>query len=172
MNMRFKDFIWPNNPHTCSVTRQRQVVAYQYPGGGFSLEDMGQNRRVMSGAGEFYGEGAYKNMMDLLAAYEKEGAGRLFHPVIKLEQAVFSCLELTQEPRDNYVAYRFEFLEECGTGKTVTGSREAKSYVVRGGETLWDVAALYDRDVQTLMALNGWIRNPNVLAPGKQVVLQ
>lgn len=172
LNMRFKEFVWPNNPHSCSLTTVREVATHKYPGSSYRLENMGVRRRVLSGSGEFYGENAYKTMKELLQVFQKEGAGRLIHPVIEMNQAVFSELELLQEPRADYVAYRFVFLED-GFGMTSDSAAVsgARTHVVINGQNLWEIAALYGTTVQQLLTLNGWIQNPNMLAAGKQVAL-
>lgn len=40
----------------------------------------------------------------------------LVHPVWQTASAYFTELTLTQEPRDDYVAYRFTFCEAPGCG--------------------------------------------------------
>lgn len=172
LNMRFKDFVWPNNPHSCSLTTMRDVATHKYPGYSYRLENLGMGRRVLSGNGEFYGENAYKTMKELLQVFQQEGAGRLIHPIIEMNQAIFSELELVQEPRADYVAYRFVFLEDGSGTVTDSGtSGSARTHVVKSGENLWEIAALYGTTAQQLLTLNSWIQNPNKLTTGKQVLL-
>lgn len=96
----------------------------------------------------------------------------MIHPIIEMNQAIFSELELLQEPRADYVAYRFVFLEDGSGTVTDSGtSGSARTHVVKSGETLWEIASLYDTTAQQLLALNSWIQNPNKLTTGKQVLL-
>ena len=173
LSMRFKNFIWPNNPYSCSLTSRRETVTHKFPGGGYYLEDLGKGLRVLTGNGEFFGEGAYADMQRLLKVFEEGGAGRLIHPVIQLKQAVFTELELLQEPRENYVLYRFAFWEDDSEmlSNVQLSSSGTGSHGVQSGETLWEIAAQYGTTVERLLAANGWIQNPNALQPGRQVVI-
>lgn len=171
--MRFKEFVWPNNPETCQLRLQRKVASHKYPGGGYTLEDLGQEQRVLTGSGAFYGEGAYRTMEALTEVFSQTGAGALYHPVIRFRQAVFTELELTQEPRADFVAYRFTFRED-GTGQTSDSAQsawEGAVYTARGGETLWDVAASYGVTAEALLEKNPNIYNPNALVAGMKVVI-
>lgn len=172
MLMRYKDFIWPNNPYTCAMTTVRNVAEHKFPGGGYQLEDLGVARRKLSGTGEFYGPGAYETMKRLMTVFAQSGAGQLVHPVLELDQAVFAELELIQEPRENYVLYRFVFLEEGRLCSRSPGEAErAQVHTAASGETLWEIAAAHDTTAQALAAANPWIRNPNSLNAGARVVL-
>lgn len=172
LNMRYKDFVWPNNPFQCSLTSRRETVTHKFPGGGYYLEDLGKGLRILTGTGEFFGYGAYENMQKLIDVFEKGGAGKLIHPVIQLKQAIFRELELLQEPREDYVLYRFAFWEDdsqvLGTANSAGGTG---SHEVQNGESLWEIAARYGTTAENLLAVNGWIQNPNVLQPGKQVLI-
>lgn len=172
LQMRYKDFIWPNNPHTCALTTRREVATHKYPGQGYRLENLGMGQRILTGSGEFYGKDAYKTMKKLLKVFEQEGAGQLIHPVIQMNQAIFSRLKLLQEPRENYATYEFEFLEDgVSTTPEFLAQAAARTHTVKAGENLWQIAALYGTTAQSLIGLNPWIRNPNYLTEGWKVKL-
>lgn len=168
MNMRFKSFVWPNNPHTCSLTTTRDVVTYKYPGGAYRLSDLGPGSRVLTGEGEFFGEEAYETMQKLLEVFQEGGTGVLIHPVLRIDYAIFSELQMTQEPRKDYVRYRFVFLEtirKYGEDEVVWEN----TYRAGGSESLWDVAAACGTTADRLMALNPGITNVNSIGAGVRV---
>lgn len=171
--MRYKDFIWPNNPASCQWGMQRTVVRYQYPGGDYLLEDLGVKTRVFTGSGVFFGKYAYDNMKKLTEVFSREGSGTLYHPVIRFRQAYFTELEFLEEPRENYVTYRFRFQEdggEQGLEKQVA-DEGTKYHLVLPGQTLWDVAAEHGVSAEYLLLKNLWIENPNQLTGGRRVVI-
>lgn len=63
--MRYKDYTWPHNPTTYSITYERQVALHKVPFGRYYMQDLGQSCRVMRGEGVFYGEGAYAEFKKL-----------------------------------------------------------------------------------------------------------
>ena len=173
LSMRFKSFTWPNNPYSCTLSTRRETVRHKFPGGGYYLEDLGKGLRVLSGNGEFYGAEAYKTMENLLKVFEEGGKGRLIHPCLQLKQAIFTELELLQEPRADYVLYRFTFWEDDTDDLSLTEQINGGtgSHGVQGGETLWEIAAMYGTTAEELLAANGWISNPNALEVGRMVVI-
>lgn len=168
MNMRFKSFVWPNNPHTCSLTTTRDVVTYKYPGGAYRLADLGPGSRVLTGEGEFFGEKAYETMQELLKVFQEGGSGALVHPVLRMDYAILAELIMTQEPRADYVRYRFVFLEafkKYGVENVVWEN----TYRAGGSESVWDVAAAYGTTADKLMELNPGITDMNSLSAGVRV---
>ena len=109
LRMRFGSFVWPNNPRTYTISCKRQTAVHKVPMGGFVVQDLGRTATVMKGEGEFFGADAYSTFLELLAVFQKGGRGTLVHPVWQTAGAYLTELELTQEPRDDYVAYRFTF---------------------------------------------------------------
>ena len=65
----------------------------------------------MTGEGVFFGETAYESPRTLQALLEPGGAGALTLPHVGTLQAVLTELEGEQEPRENFVRYRFTFVE-------------------------------------------------------------
>ncbi len=182
-NMRYKDYVWPHNPERYRVSFRRKIAAHKVPGGGTVMQDLGCMHRVMEGEGEFVGEGAYEEFKQLQAVFEEDGAGVLVHPVWKTENARFAELELTEEPRSNYVRYRFAFWEDSGYGTGLTarkadgeqGSAEASEarriHTVLAGDTLWGIAGRYGVTPEALIEANPQIKNPNLIYAGEQVVI-
>jgi LysM repeat protein len=71
---------------------------------------MDPNGAVISGVGEFFGPSAYGDWKSLLMVFKEHGVGEFYHPIFSdVTQAIFRKLDATMEPRENYVAYSFEF---------------------------------------------------------------
>lgn len=172
-SMRYKNFTWPNNPTEYHWELRRKLVSHKIPGGGYVLEDLGQAERILRGSGVFVGEKAYEHMKRLVEVYLREGPGMLYHPVLELQQAYFTELELTEEPRENYVAYRFSFREDYGevSVKQADDIGHKYIYTAAGGETIWEVAAVYNVTADALMERNPHIASPNALPTGTEVLI-
>ena len=57
--MRYKDYVWPHNPETYTISFKRQVAVAKVPFGRYGMQDLGMSYRVMEGEGVFAGKGAY-----------------------------------------------------------------------------------------------------------------
>ena len=189
--MRYKDYIWPHNPRVYAISFQREMGAAKVPFGRYCLQDLGPGHRVMTGEGEFVGPEAYREFKKLATVFYDTGPGLLVHPVWQTANAYFVELSLTQEPRVDYVRYRFAFWEgydghdtglavsgESGAGQgesggsaggTASGSAGARWYTVVQGDTLWDIARRQGLSLTALIALNPQIKNPNLILVGEKV---
>ena len=78
---------------------------------------MGEMTRVISGSGAFFGENAFSKFRELVKVFEDGSAGSLEHPVWGIRYCYFTLLELTLEPKDNYVSYRFAFTQAKANGE-------------------------------------------------------
>ena len=96
--MRYKDYIWPHNPATYSITYERQVAVHKVPFGRYCMQDLGMSCRVMRGQGEFSGKDAYEEFKKLASVFYSEGPGLLIHPLWQISNAYFTSLKLEQEP--------------------------------------------------------------------------
>lgn len=179
--MRYKSFTWPHNPRTYAIRYIRQTAVHKVPLGLYTMQDLGRTCRVLSGEGEFYGKDAYDTFKALATVFYEPGPGTLIHPIWQTSSAYFTALQLRQEPREDYVAYSFEFQEGySGYGsvktcaapqRTAAAPRTASaSYVtICAGDTLWAVAQRAGLRLQELLALNPTIANPNLIVPGQKV---
>ena len=188
--MRYKTYTWPHNPETFVVEYHRQMAAHKVPYGRSVLQDLGNTYRVLRGEGVFAGPDAYEQFRRLAAVFEEGGAGMLIHPVWQTDQAYFVSLTVTEEPRPDYVRYSFTFWEDwsgyqgklqenddggtapwTGGNQTDTGSTTHASgvYIVRKGDTLWDIARRQGVLLADLIAANPQIKNPNLIYPGDEV---
>ena len=171
--MRYKDFIWPNNPKTYTISYTRQTALHKIPLGTYAVEDLGRTCRVMRGEGEFYGPKAYETFKKLATVFYEGGAGVLFHPVWMTTGAYFTSLQLRQEPREDYVAYSFTFEEDFprsdGMKQVTPSSAEAVYCVAEEGENIWSLAARCGVTAAQILQLNPHISNGNRLPAGEKV---
>ena len=184
--MRYKDYIWPHNPHTYTISFQRQLAEHKVPFGRYCMQDLGQSCRILRGEGEFAGEGAYDECKKLATVFYGGGPGLLVHPVWQISNAYFTALSVRQEPLPDYVAYSFEFRESfdgysqaleqlpnSGGTATVTSavSTARQTHTVVQGDTLWRIARRYGTTLEELLAVNPAIKNPNLIVVGQEVAL-
>lgn len=193
--MRYKDYIWPHNPATYSITYERLIASHKVPFGRYYMQDLGLSCRVMRGQGEFFGADAYEEFKRLATVFYGGGPGLLIHPIWQISNAYFTALKLEQAPLPDYVRYSFQFQERYdgyseelsalsggvesgkstgGVGASAltaeTGGRSAV-YTVVSGDTLWGVALRYGVSLSELLAANPGIKNPNLIYVGEQVVV-
>ena len=182
--MRYKNYVWPHNPSSYSITYRRTVVVQKVPYGYYTMENLGQEHRVMRGSGAFVGKDAYEEFKRLATVFYTGGEGVLVHPCWQSAHVYFVGLSLTQAPQPDYVEYSFEFWEGCDRYDTVlrevsarsqTGTAAAGStagekwHTVRKGETLWGIARSYGTTVNRLLEQNRSIKNPNLIYVGQKV---
>ena len=183
--MQYKDYIWPHNPEIYTITFERRVAVKKVPFGRYGMQDLGLTYRVMRGEGEFAGENAYDEFKKLAGVFYQGGAGILVHPVWQTSEAYFVELELTQQPLEDYVRYRFAFWETspldtalirvsdsgtAGTEKAIAQQAEKRYTIVRG-DTMWGIANRFDVTLTALLRANPQIKNPNFIVAGQQVVI-
>ena len=189
--MTYKTFVWPHNPRVYTITYERKMAVYKVPFGRHFLQSLGQTRRVFKGEGEFVGEGAYDKFKELATVFYEETPGVLVHPIWVATTAWFVGLEVEQEPRSDYVRYSFEFWEadpsassqmerqvaensggdsQSGTiGGGTAGTGQEQYHTVVQGDTLWAIANTYGVSLESLLAWNSQIRNPNLITIGQKV---
>lgn len=115
MALQFKEFIWPNDPHTYREVLSRQPQ-YTTSGGLAVYSGMGDTCRVITASGVFYGEDAYEDFCNLMKVAEETSAGELFHPHWGSRYCYVTGLELIQEPMADIVSYSIEFTQARNDG--------------------------------------------------------
>ena len=149
-SMRYKGFTWVNNPSKCRYSVEKTFAKHKYPElFGVELEDMDREAVVISGDGEFFGTGAYDLWRLLNNTFNEHGPGEFYHPVYTdISNALMTKLNSTLEPRENYVAYTFEFMshddvtkwfnltKNATTGDTATSVATNSGGVINVGDTV------------------------------------
>ena len=176
--MRYKNYVWPHNPRVYSIEYERVMAENKVPYGLYHLQDLGRTRRVMHGEGEFAGPDAYAQFGALANVFYDPGAGELIHPLWQAASAHFVELSLRQEPRADYVSYRFTFWEDLeyydaairpeNSGQQTASADRLVHQVVKG-ETLWGLSKRYGVTMERLLELNPQIKNPNRIQVGQEV---
>ena len=115
-SLSYKTFVWPQNPHTYQEKTAREPH-FRTQEGITYFDGMGEMKRKITGSGVFSGENAYTEFKKLIALFEQGEAGNLEHPVWGIRFCYLTGLELTQEPKENYVSYRFTFREADSSGE-------------------------------------------------------
>ncbi len=167
MGMRFKDFTWPNNPTTLTVSDSRSVRETLLPYAGTRTVDLGRQKRKVTGEGYFTGEDCWDRWNALRDAYSQDGPGNLQLPGQEPFLAVMDSLKLIGAAGKNLVKYAFSFTE-YRSGETYKGEGTHRA---AAGESLWDYAWKYGRTVEELTAANPEIRDVGCLKEGEEVRL-
>lgn len=186
--LKFKNYTWPHNPATYSMTYTKNTATHSYPFTVYSdVEDLGLAPREVSGEGEFIGPNAYEEFKKLASVFYSYGPGPLIHPIWDIQNAIFKHLKVEEEPTPEYVRYSFGFIEDDMTTKIVdlanvktkettvnraqTRESNNKSYVVKKGDTLWHIAKRNNISLNNLINKNKQIKNPNLIYPGQKINL-
>ncbi|HHU05003.1 MAG TPA: LysM peptidoglycan-binding domain-containing protein [Clostridiales bacterium] len=183
--LRYKNFTWSVNPRSCALIMEKKMALTKIPYGAAMAENLGASVKVFRGEGEFAGEGAYAEFLNLAELFEEDTPGILIHPLFTLPSAHFVSLTLLQKPLPNFVAYTFEFWDSSAlsaTGQSPLLSRgenpvtliqkaePAPAYrTVRQGETLWSISALTGVSPEEIVSLNPQIKNPNLIPAGTRL---
>lgn len=114
--LSYKTFVWPQNPHTYQEEITR-VPYYKTQDGLPAYVGMGAVQRKITGSGNFHGKNAYTEFKKLLKLAEETSAGNLEHPVWGIRHCYLTKLVLTQEPKEDYVSYQFEFTQALANGE-------------------------------------------------------
>ncbi len=109
--LQFDTFVFPTNPETLHITYRHDVGVEPTAAGQWQLTDKAYLGRTVEGEGIFYGSGAYTSFQQL-AAYVKSFQPKvLTHPKLAPFRALLTKLELTEEPAEDCLRYRFVFTE-------------------------------------------------------------
>ncbi len=166
--MSYKDFIFPVNPRTITIRTDRHVALSAVPGGSDVVSDLGSGARIVSGEGEFFGEGAVQSFLRLRQVMNSGGGGMLYIPSQSPIFAVAKKLVFDAVDAEGVVHYSFEFVESFDKSR---GGSAAALYG-DGKKTLWDISYESRVNINVLVQKNRHIRRPDVpVMPWERVVL-
>lgn len=170
-SMRYCGYTLHHNPKSIEVTDKRNLSELETPCGGSLLQDMGNRLKTVTGTGEFFGRDCMCQYKELQLLLHRGKSGLLSLPGYEPFFARFAMLELTQPPAEDFLSYRFVFLEEKNVppGKCLNGTKS--HHTVAEAETLWDIALRYGVPVERLLKENPYIRRPDCLKAGEKVNL-
>lgn len=114
--LKYKNFVWPSNPASYREEHIRNP-RFRVVEGLAYYEGMGKMHRRISGSGVFFGPEAYAQFRTLMKLFEEDTPGALQHPEWGTRLCYFTQLQLNQEPRENYVSYKFQFTEALANGE-------------------------------------------------------
>ena len=112
----YKNFVWPQNPDHYQMQFVREPIYQKNEAGETVFAGMGPMKRTISGSGSFFGATAHTDFQELAKLFEDKTYGGLVHPVFGTCRVYFTELLVTQQPRENYVAYKFAFQEADADG--------------------------------------------------------
>ena len=112
----YKNYVWPQNPDHYQQVYVREPIYGKNEANETVFVGMGPMKRTITGSGVFFGATAYSDFLALAKVFEDNTFGGLVHPVWGTYRCFFTQLQLTQEPRSDYVAYKFEFREADSNG--------------------------------------------------------
>ena len=107
--LQYKTFTWPMNPTTYREKTLREPQYITDVNGIVNFAGLGDKKTVITAEGVFFGPEAFQNFKALGALMEDETYGTLTHPVWGIRYVYLTELDMTQEPRENYVTYRVTF---------------------------------------------------------------
>ena len=166
--MSYKNFIFPVNPYVIHISHVRKISEHKIPNAHNVLFDSGENARMITGEGEFFGTDCMNDFNRLEKIFHSGGGGMLYIPSQKPVYAVFDKLELIAQDTENVVKYTFRFIESFDKNK----SDISETCISDGVKCLWDYAYEYGIDIETLVKANPDILRPDIaITHGKAVKL-
>ena len=115
-NMKFGEFVWYTGPEKYQEKCTREPVYVKDEAGATVFSGMSRLRRVITGSGSFVGRNAYNYFKELMAMVNLAEPATLVHPIWGDRSVYLTELTSVMEPRENFVAYTFTFLEADADG--------------------------------------------------------
>lgn len=170
--MSYKNYQWPYNPQSLEIMHQRNLKEQIVPFYGNVIQDFGKSKRIVKGEGIFFGKSCDKDLSLLKEAFDEKGSGILRIPNITPFLASFKSLNIKREAKPSAINYTFEFWEEFSDDILTSNDFTDDYHIVKDGDTLYSISAIYNISVDSLLALNKFIKRPDSLIAGQKVILK
>lgn len=109
--MQFRTFTWPNEPSTLKISYQRKITSEILENGHWFVNETASTGRIFEGEGVFYGDNCHTLLQQLGALLQDGISGILTLPEWGSYKALLTELSVTEEDKDNYLSYRYRFVE-------------------------------------------------------------
>lgn len=168
MKMKFRDFTFPSNPSVIKSTLSSNYNSEPVLGFNSVVENISVNPTVITGNGEFFGDGALEACTYLQRLLREKTSGWLIAPAISPLKAFLTDFEWEKNSKNKSCVYSFKFVEECGEKQ----EREKMSFVnARQGQNAFDIAYENGVSVDDIMRLNQ-LKTPFDIQENDRVVLR
>lgn len=168
MRMKYKNFEFPSNPYKIEISSSVNCSSKALPGVGSTVENVSVNPTVVSGNGEFCGEGCEEYCARLKNMLTDMKSGWLFIPSAPPVKAFFTAFKFGKNAKKNAVSYSFEFVEDCTDRKPYN----APDFIIADGmENAYEIANRFDISVNDIMNLNDF-QSPFAIRKGDRVMLR
>ena len=147
--MSYKGYSFATNPSVIKIRHRARVTKNSVPFQAENTVSFGRKACEISGEGELVGYDCEKQFAEIRKLFLSGGSA--FY-------AFFQNFELLEEPSDSLIKYSFSFCED--TSAKHFEVQTPKSYIAKGGETLWDIS--YDNNIAVEELLE---KNPAVMRP-------
>ena len=156
-NLRFAGFEWGVNPQKIYVDQKRIISGYTTASSGEAIENVCEGAFAVSGEGEFAGSDCVYRYELLKKIFGNKKRGLLTLPGMKPFYAYFTSLSLQGDDTPEVLRYKFEFIRD--TKK----SRGKRFHICKEGESLFEIANLYNADLTGMVKLNPHLKRADGL---------
>lgn len=114
--MKFMEFTFMENPEVFQIKSVRDPIYTVTDDNEYDYSGLGPMCRIFTGSGTFRGDYAYEDFNTLQVLMAVGRPGELVHPIWGTMICYLTELEMTNEPLDMCVSYKFTFREADETG--------------------------------------------------------
>lgn len=167
--MSFKSFTWPHNPKNIEISMFSNSKTYYLPGLGPYIQSLGENYRIVTGCGEFFGPDAIANFEELSSISRENSVGKLFIPPITSMSAYLTEFSITAKSAPDLISYKFKFIESVTKSSDCPIDCKNNSYTLSDNENLWNVSHKFKISIEQLLRNNPSIPDPYSTIPGQRI---
>jgi len=168
--IRYRGVELHHNPKSIQIEENKSYSEYFFANAPGAVQESGKRARVVSGEGEFFGENCLAQYHAVLELFTSREGGLLSVSGYAPFYARFVSFTLTQPPLENFLSYRFVFVEDMSQMPQGTKVNQ-QTHTVTENQTLWDIAYQYGIPIESLLTNNPWISRPDALTAGQEVRL-